>query len=835
MPSPSKWTSWIPAPLQRLSGVRARIWAVFLAGAAVTLITAVIAIVSFTAANHAARQIIQEDVPTLQSVALALEHANALASLAPQQLGTHSEQELNQIQPQQEDYLSALRLAVAALPNPAYQEQLNRYAEELKTNLEAMNRVTLARLQLGRKIDQHIVAASRLTDALRLALSPLGPALAERSDRQAQLFALQEIKVEVHLIYGLVTRLGYEPDRVKVKELSAAASDGLQRIDLRAQQLPSGGVRDVVLRARNEMHGILFGENSLPLLQSQRLEARQAAEELLESNRALLAALQRLQQRIHSDTQASIEQSDATVQRAFVGARTALAFLAALSVLGALMLAWFFAGPLLGNRLVALAHNVEDMTAGKLDTRIQDNGNDEISRLAGALRQFQGLARERARIENELARLANFDALTSLPNRHLLHQRADDLIDHCARASLRFAVLFVDLDRFKPVNDSQGHEVGDLVLHEAAGRLQNTVRRTDMLGRLGGDEFVLLMEIGHNIADAELVAGKIIEVLREPFRVGDKSFFIGASIGISRYPDDGQDFAELLRKADAAMYNAKALGGNSSAIYREEMNVAVSRRLELESALRRALDIGELEVWYQPKRDLRDGHICGAEALLRWRRDGKLISPAEFIPLAEETGLIVPIGAWVLQQAAHDAVKWRQLAGAHFSVAVNLSSRQLEQPELLISHIEEALHQATLPASALELEVTESLLMQNMSRASELLQALRQQGHRIAVDDFGTGYASLSYVKNLPIDILKIDQTFVRNLPDDPGDVAVASALLGLGAALHFTMVAEGVETEAQRDYLRERGCQIMQGYLLSRPLPAAEFARWLQQFQAAA
>ncbi|MFN4289680.1 MAG: EAL domain-containing protein [Permianibacter sp.] len=832
---PSSWTSWLPNPVRRLSGVRTRIWAVFLAGAAVTLITAVVAILTFRAADLAASRVLDEDIPTLTNVSMALEHANTLAGLAPLQYATRSEAELELLQPLQDDYLQALKLAVQNLPNPTYQQQLGSYVESLQTNLEALNRVTMARVRLNRQIDQQVATASRLTDALRLALSPLGTSLVASSSRAPQLYALQEIKIEIHLIYGQVTRMGYEPDPVQVKALTAAVRDGLDRIELRLQQLPSGGVRDVVIKARNDLEQIVFGEQNLPLLQSQRLEALKQSEDLLESNRALLSALQRLQQEIQRDTADRVARSDQAIQDAFGGARLALAVLALLTVSGALLLGWFFAGPLLGNRLVALAHNVEDMAGGKLDTAIQDRGDDEISRLADALRQFQNLSRERARIENELARLANFDALTSLPNRHLLNQRAEDLIQHSARANLRFAVLFIDLDRFKPVNDSQGHEVGDLVLHETAGRLQHSVRRTDMLGRLGGDEFVLLMEIGHNVSDAELVAGKIIDVLREPFRVGDKQFFIGASIGISRYPEDGQDFAELLRKADAAMYNAKALGGNSVAIYREEMNVAVSRRLELESALRRALDTGELEVWYQPKLDLRDGSICGAEALLRWRRGGKLISPAEFIPLAEETGLIIPIGAWVLQRAAVDAVHWRRLSHDRFTVAVNLSSRQLEHPEQLAAHIEAAVQQSELPACALELEVTESLLMQNLSSASELLTRLRERGHRIAVDDFGTGYASLSYVKNLPIDILKIDQTFVRNLPDDPGDVAVANALLGLGEALHFTIVAEGVETEAQRQYLRERGCQIMQGYLLSKPLSAAEFADWLTQQRAAA
>ncbi|NQD36541.1 EAL domain-containing protein [Permianibacter sp. IMCC34836] len=835
MPSTSIWKSWLPAPIRRLAGVRARIWAVFLAGATVTLAAAVLAIAAFGSASRQADHIAAVSVPILQRVADAVEQANQLAALAPSQMSANSEAELATLLEQGQQVSKALQQTVATLPRPDYQRQLSVYIESLDSNLESMNRVTRARLTLRDQINADVDEASRITDALRIVLSPIGAAMNNDSTRARQLYALQEIKIEIHLLHSLITRVGFEPDRLRVAKETNAAQDALDRIDLRLTEMPSGGIRDVVIKAVTQLQALMFGEQNVPLQQMQRLEARQQADDLLESNRSQMNALRRLQRAIQADTASDVAASTAAMSRAFNWARTALIALALFAVAGALLLGWLFAGPLLGNRLVALAHGVEDMAGGKLDTAIADKGNDEIGRLAEALRQFQGLARERARIENELSRLANFDALTSLPNRHLLHQRANDLIEHSARAGQRFAVLFVDLDRFKPVNDSQGHEVGDLVLHEAAGRLQHSVRRTDMLGRLGGDEFVLLMEMSHNISDAELVAEKIIEVLREPFRVGEKNFFIGASIGISRYPDDGHDFAELLRKADAAMYNAKALGGNSTAIYREEMNVAVSKRLEMESALRHALDTGELEVWYQPKAQLQDGRISGAEALIRWRRDGKLISPAEFIPLAEETGLIVPIGAYVLRQAAVDAVHWRAIAGDRFSVAVNLSSRQLIHPEQLVLAVEEALQNSGLPAAALELEVTESLLMQNLSAASLLLEDLRHKGHRIAVDDFGTGYASLSYVKNLPIDILKIDQTFVRGLPTDAGDIAVASALLGLGKALNFVMVAEGVETVEQRDYLRERGCQIMQGYYLSKPLPAAQFEQWLQGQQSAA
>jgi len=826
------WQIWLPAPIRRLSGVRARIWTIFLASAAITLMAALLAIAAFRAADSAADRIAKVSVPTLQRVADAIEHANQVASLAPSQMAASNEAELKSLLLQGHDFSRSLEAAIATLPNPQYQQHLAVYIEPLKINLDTMNQVALARLTLRERIDTKVENTTRLTDALRLVLSPLGLAQVTDGARSRQIFALQEIKTEIHLLYSLIVRMAYEPDRLRVGQHRNAASDALDRIELRLKELPSGGVRDVVVKATQQLHDIIFADANVALLQLQQLEARQQIDDLLESNRSLMAALRRLQREVQADTTVAVTASNDSMLNAFSWAQSALIALSLAAVAGALLLGWLFAGPLLGSRLVALAHNVETMAGGNLTISIADKGQDEIGRLADALRQFQHLARERERIESELSRLANFDGLTSLPNRHLLHQRANDLIDHCARDGVRFAVLFVDLDRFKPVNDSQGHEVGDSVLHEAASRLQNSVRRTDMLGRLGGDEFVLLMEIGHSIVDAELVAEKIITMLREPFRVANKSFFIGASIGISRYPDDGQDFAELLRKADAAMYSAKAMGGNSTAIYREEMNVVVSERLALEAGLRHALENNALEVWYQPKAQLKDGLVCGAEALIRWRRDGKLISPAEFIPLAEETGLIVPIGAFVLRQAAADAVRWRVIAGTAFTVAVNLSSRQLVNPELLALTIAEAIQHCGLPASALELEVTESLLMQNLTAASQLLRDLRAQGHRIAVDDFGTGYASLSYVKKLPIDILKIDQTFVRGLPTDAGDIAVASALIGLGQALNFTLVAEGVETEAQRNYLRERGCQIMQGYLLSKPRPAAEFGPWLQARQ---
>jgi diguanylate cyclase (GGDEF)-like protein/PAS domain S-box-containing protein len=426
--------------------------------------------------------------------------------------------------------------------------------------------------------------------------------------------------------------------------------------------------------------------------------------------------------------------------------------------------------------------------------------------------------------EEQLARLAHYDPLTDLPNRLLLQSRLEHAIDRAGRHGQRLAVLFIDLDHFKTINDSLSHLVGDRLLVGVADRLRQRIRSEDTLGRFGGDEFLLILEPLDHPDEAAGVARDLLAALTEPFRLDDgQEFFVGASIGISVYPEDGATATELLRDADAAMYQAKENGRNRFCFYIADMNINASARLQLEADLRRALDRDEFVLYYQPKVDIVTGLISGAEALIRWQRGGTLLAPGHFIPLAEKTGLIVQIGTWVIDAACCQLRAWREAGWIELRVAVNVSSRQFFSGDL-VAIVAQALARHDVPAACLELEVTESMLMDDPEKTVSILQALKAIGVKLSLDDFGTGYSSFAYLSRFPIDTLKIDQSFVAKIVSEPDAAMIAVSIIDLAHRLRLKVVAEGVETVPQLAYLRSRGCDEMQGYYFARPLPADEF-----------
>ncbi len=437
---------------------------------------------------------------------------------------------------------------------------------------------------------------------------------------------------------------------------------------------------------------------------------------------------------------------------------------------------------------------------------------------------------ERLQVEESLRRnkerldhLAHHDALTGLPNRLLFHDRLGHAIARAAREDQRAALLFLDLDRFKTINDTLGHENGDQVLREVAGRLQSILRSADTVARLGGDEFVVLVECCGDLSEAAGVARKIIEVMAEGMRIGEQDLHLTTSIGISLYPDDAQDREGLLKFADQAMYRAKDEGRNTYQFFRPEMNKRSNELLALESSLRKALAEEQLSVVYQPQYDLATRRLIGFEALMRWNHPTRgMISPAEFIPLAEESGLIVSMGDWILRTVCAQNKAWQQEGLPAVRMAVNISARQFRQPDF-VDLVENALADAGLEADWLELEITESIAMQNVEETIMTLTDLKIRGIHLAIDDFGTGYSSLNYLKRFPISKLKIDQSFVRDIAGDPHDAAIVGAVIALGHSLNLEVIAEGVETEAQMHFLLERGCRQAQGYLFSPPRPAPE------------
>lgn len=423
---------------------------------------------------------------------------------------------------------------------------------------------------------------------------------------------------------------------------------------------------------------------------------------------------------------------------------------------------------------------------------------------------------------------AHHDALTGLPNRTLLHDRISTELAHARRQQTVLALLFLDLDRFKLINDSLGHATGDQLLRVIARRLSSCVRDEDTIARLGGDEFMVLLPRISGASDAGRIGRKIIDCLVEPVSCNGHELHVTTSIGISIYPHDGRDVETLVKNADISMYRAKELGRNKVVYYTAEMNAGSRKQLALETNLRKAVDNNELQLFYQPKVDISRNRIVGVEALLRWEHPGMgYISPLEFIPIAEDNGLIVPIGEWVLHTAFAELGNWRAAGHDDLTMAVNLSSAQLARPGLE-NIVEAALAAADIDPGMAELEITENVAMQNIDSAIATLTILKQMGIAIAMDDFGTGYSSLGYLRRLPVDIVKIDQSFVHGIPESKEDALIAQAIIAMANSLNLSLVVEGVENARQLRFFRQQGCNIVQGYLFSKPVNAAGMLKLL-------
>ncbi len=450
--------------------------------------------------------------------------------------------------------------------------------------------------------------------------------------------------------------------------------------------------------------------------------------------------------------------------------------------------------------------------------------------------------------EDKIRQLAHFDALTGLPNRRQLIWRTERALEQARRLNHQVGLLLIDLDRFKVINDTLGHGAGDDLLIEVAHRLRSCVRHSDQVmesslesmglrshrtleavGRLGGDEFVALLPEVADERDAERVALRILDLMREPIFVGGQECFVTASVGIAMFPRDGTTVADLLRNSDVAMYSVKAQGRNAASLYRPQLASTGREKLELESALHKAIERNELVLHYQPKIDVRAAKMVGAEALMRWQRNGVLVPPGDFIPLAEETGLIIPLSEWAIREAARQARLWQDSHGFADSIAVNLPNRLFERTDL-VEHIHQAVTHYGVPHHAIQLEITETGLMKDLQNVIPSLHRLNEIGVEISIDDFGTGYSSLAYLTTLPISELKIDRSFVRDLGLTPQSSAVVTAIIALARSLGLRVIAEGVENLRQMEVLHRLGCGIMQGFLFSKPQPPDDIERWLHQ-----
>ena len=487
-----------------------------------------------------------------------------------------------------------------------------------------------------------------------------------------------------------------------------------------------------------------------------------------------------------------------------------------------------------GSRQSFEYQHVMDEVTHYFEARMVASGDDEVLTIVRDIT-------DRRLHENQIHQLAFYDSLTGLPNRQLFFEHLEQELRECERSDDAFAVLFLDLDRFKIINDTLGHGVGDTVLAEVGNRLRQCVRSADTVGRpmqddvltsvarLGGDEFTLLIGSLHDVRYSEIVARRIIESLSKPIIVGRRSLYVTPSIGVATYPVDGTDAETLLKNADAAMYKAKEEGRNCIQFYSNTLNDRATARFILETELRKALEQEALQVYYQPQIDLHSGCVVAMEALIRWNHPQRgFIPPSDFIPIAEETGLIGIIGEWVMQTACEQAKSWQVEENDQVRIAVNISSRQFYD-DTLASVVGRILTTTGLESRYLELELTESMVMKDPKITTSSLNVLKDMGVSIAVDDFGIGYSSLAYLKKFPLDVLKIDRSFVRDIATDPDDAAIVGAIIAMAKSLGMSVVGEGIETQQQLEFLKENGCDVVQGYLLGKPAPADEAETFLK------
>jgi diguanylate cyclase (GGDEF)-like protein/PAS domain S-box-containing protein len=483
------------------------------------------------------------------------------------------------------------------------------------------------------------------------------------------------------------------------------------------------------------------------------------------------------------------------------------------------------------NRTVGLTVNCVLIRRDGFESAIEDSAapiHDRVGRVTGAVIVFHDVSAARA-MSVQMTHSAQHDAVTNLPNRLLLSDRISQSISLARRQRKHLAVIFLDLDRFKYINDSLGHATGDKLLQFVSKRLLGGVRGSDTVSRMGGDEFVILLSEIAYPEDAAKSARKLLLLLRAPHFIAGNDLQIDGSLGISVYPEDGEDAETLIKNADTAMYHAKQNGRNNFQFFKAEMNLKSVERQSLEGSMRHAVEREEFLLHYQPKVNLDTGEITGVEALIRWQQpDRGLVPPSQFVPIAEDCGLIIQIGRWVLREACRQARAWQDAGLRPLPIAVNVSAVEFRDKSF-VEGVRTTLAETGLEGRYLELELTEGVLMEHAESTAAVLQELKTMGIRLAVDDFGTGYSSLSYLQQFPIDVLKIDQSFVHRITGDPDHSPIVSAIISMGKSLKHLVVAEGIETQEQRGYLRAQRCAEGQGYLFSRPLAAAQFAHLLQ------
>ncbi len=515
------------------------------------------------------------------------------------------------------------------------------------------------------------------------------------------------------------------------------------------------------------------------------------------------------------------------LQAALVQSRKVLIISIVVIAAVTLIISFIVLNKMLSLPLRRLLNGIEIISKGDYSHKIDVTSNDEFGHIS---LEFNNMAEKIAARERELDKLAHLDALTQMPNRVMFQKHSDAAINRAKRLNSKLAIFFLDLDEFKIINDTLGHDFGDQLLVEVSKNLSKIMRNSDFLARIGGDEFNILVEDLDSAVAAEEIAQKIIAQMKKPLLVNGKQMHITSSVGIAIYPDDGDKSITLLKNADLAMYQAKADGRNKYHFFSQELEVSLNRRTAILKELKQALSRQEFQLYYQPKFSLKDGSIYAAEALLRWEnKELGFVTPDQFIPLAEESGEIIRIGAWVIERACHDFAQWQKNGLGITQVSVNVSNVQFDN-ESIIDILQDSIKSANIPAAALEVEMTESYIHKNSDQALKTLHKIREIGIELAIDDFGTGYSSMSYLKRLPLNRLKIDKSFIDHIPNDSDDIEITKIIVALAKVMDLSITAEGIETLEQMHFLQELECDEGQGYLCSRPLPYHEFVTFVKE-----
>ncbi len=514
------------------------------------------------------------------------------------------------------------------------------------------------------------------------------------------------------------------------------------------------------------------------------------------------------------------------LQAALIQSRKTLIITIVLIAIATLIISFITLNKMLSLPLKRLLNGIEIISKGDYSHQIDVTSNDEFGHIS---LEFNKMAQTIAAREQELDKLAHFDALTQMPNRVMFQKHSDAAINRAKRRNSKLAIFFLDLDEFKIINDTLGHNVGDQLLIEVSKNLSKIMRNSDFLARIGGDEFNILVEDLDSAVAAEEIAQKIIAQMKKPLMVNGKKMHITSSVGISIYPNDGQESVTLLKNADLAMYQAKADGRNKYHFFSQELEVSLNRRTAILKELKQALNNQEFQLYYQPKFSLKDGTIYAAEALLRWEnKELGFVTPDQFIPLAEESGEIIRIGAWVIERACHDFARWQKNNLGITQVSVNVSNIQFDN-ENILEILQSNIKSAGISAASLEVEMTESFIHKNSNKALATLHRIRDIGIELAIDDFGTGYSSMSYLKRLPLNRIKIDKSFIEHIPHDSDDVEITKIIVALAKVMELSITAEGIETVEQMRFLQELECDEGQGYLCSRPLPHDAFMAFVR------